>query len=103
MTGDHEKRHLFDDPRVVRLVIRGLVVLCAVLVLLDFVIHRHIVHPWEEVFAFYAIFGFVACVVLVLLAKQLRKVVMRSENYYDPTPEPMPFGDQEEQEGEADA
>ena len=32
---------------------------------------------------FYAFFGFVACVALVLAAKELRKLVMRDESYYD--------------------
>ncbi len=40
--------------------------------------------PWEEWPQFYAIFGFVACVVLVLIAKYiLRPLVMREEDYYD--------------------
>lgn len=30
----------------------------------------------------YAVYGFVACVVLVLLGKGLRRLVMRDENYY---------------------
>jgi hypothetical protein len=50
---------------------------------LDAVLHRHIVHPWEGLFGFYAFYGFVACVLLVLLAKEMRKVVMRDESYYD--------------------
>lgn len=57
--------------------------LCAGLLVADFVVHRHISHPWEEVWGFYGIYGFVACVVLVLIAKQMRKVLMRSEDYYD--------------------
>jgi hypothetical protein len=32
---------------------------------------------------FYAFYGFVACVLLVLIAKQMRKVLMRKEDYYD--------------------
>jgi hypothetical protein len=35
------------------------------------------------VFGFYGWFGFVACVALVLIAKQLRRIVMRPEDYYD--------------------
>jgi hypothetical protein len=31
----------------------------------------------------YAVYGFVACVVLVLLGKLLRRAVMRDERYYD--------------------
>ncbi len=50
---------------------------------LDFVIHRHVVHSWETLWGFYAVFGFVACVILVLVAKRMRTFLMRSEDYYD--------------------
>ena len=65
------------------LLIKVFLALCVVLLLLDFVIHRHVAHPWEHLFGFYAFYGFVACVLLVLTATQLRKVVMRNEDYYD--------------------
>ncbi len=77
-----DKTHLFDNPRNVRLLVRGLFLCCLVLFALDFVIHRHSVHPWEAFPAFYAIYGFVSCVVLVLLARELRKIVKRGEDYY---------------------
>jgi hypothetical protein len=32
---------------------------------------------------FYGLYGFVSCVLLVVAAKELRKVLMRSEDYYD--------------------
>jgi hypothetical protein len=96
--GGADKVYLFDKPRNVKIVIRGLVVLCIILVILDLIIHRHAVHPWEHIFAFYPIYGFVSCVVLVLLAKELRKLVMRSENYYDPYPDIDPFDDDGHQE-----
>ena len=32
---------------------------------------------------FYAIFGFTACVTLVLIAKQMRRILKRKEDYYD--------------------
>jgi hypothetical protein len=78
-----KKQHLFDNPRNVRLVVRILVTCCAILFGLDFVVHRHVEHPWESFPGFYAIYGFVACVILVMLARELRKVVMRDEDYYD--------------------
>lgn len=78
-----EKRHLFDEPRNVRRVLYALYAACAILLGADLVIHRHVTHPWENWFGFYAIYGFVACVALVVLAKQLRKVLMRAEDYYD--------------------
>ena len=34
-------------------------------------------------FGFFAWFGFVACVTLVLIAKALRRILRRSEDYYE--------------------
>lgn len=56
---------------------------CLALVAVDAIVHRHVVHPWENVFGFYGWYGFVACVLLVLAAKVLRKLVMRDEEYWD--------------------
>ena len=80
--------HIFDDPRNVKRVIGGLVVVCVVLIALDLVLHRHPSFspgsfPAEGWFGFYAIYGFVACVFLVLVAKEMRKLLMRGEDYYD--------------------
>lgn len=82
MSRSNAKRHLFDKPRNVRRVIHGLIAICSVLLGLDLVLHRHVAHPWEAMFGFYALYGFVACVLLVLLAKELRKLLMRDEDYY---------------------
>lgn len=78
------KTHMFDKPgnvkRVLIIFFSSLLVLLAV----DFFIHKHTYFPWEEWPEFYAFFGFVACVVLVLTAKYiLRPLVKRDENYYE--------------------
>ena len=78
-----EKQHIWDDPRNVKRLLRVFYVVCAGLVLTDIVHHRHVIHTWENLWGFYAIFGFVACVALVLIAKEMRKVLMRGEDYYD--------------------
>ncbi|GJL80681.1 MAG: hypothetical protein DHS20C01_03150 [marine bacterium B5-7] len=83
MKNESDKQHVFDNPRNVRLVVRVLIVCCVILLLADLVIHRHVDNPLEALFGFYAFYGFVACVVLVLLAKEMRKVLMRNEDYYD--------------------
>lgn len=80
---DQEKRHIFDNPRNVKRVIYILYAFCAGFLALDFFIERHVDHPWEALPGFYAFYGFVACVVLVLVAKEMRKVIMRKEDYYD--------------------
>ncbi len=77
------RRHIFDDPKNVKRLLRIFFALCVVVLGLDLIFERHVVHPWEGVFGFYAIFGFVACVALVLIAKEMRKLVMRGEDYYD--------------------
>jgi hypothetical protein len=77
-----ETRHVFDDPGKVKRLLTILHAICAALVLLDFVHRRHMIHDWESLWGFYAVFGFVACVILVLVAKQMRKVLMRAEDYY---------------------
>ena len=85
MSAGKQKTYLFDNPRNVRRVVLGLVGACVILIALDLVLHRHVSHPWEAMFGFYAVYGFVACVLLVLLAKEMRKVLIRKEDYYDET------------------
>ena len=80
---DNEKKHFFDDPNNVKRVLYGFYAGCVILFMLDFVIHRHVYHSWENLWGFYPIFGFVACVVLVIIAKWMRTFLMRSEDYYD--------------------
>ncbi len=83
MASPQQKQYLFDKPRNVNRLLRGFYLICAILLILDFVLHRHVIHSWENIPSFYAIFGFIACVLLVLIAKEMRKVVMRKEDYYD--------------------
>jgi len=77
------ERHIFDDPRNVKRAIQALYVVCGISLVADIFVHRHVDHPWEALFGFYSVYGFVACVILVLVAKQMRKVLMRREDYYD--------------------
>jgi len=83
MKPENEPEDFFDKPQNIKLILRVFYVLSALLVIVDFFYHRHTEHAWEKVPTFYAIYGFVACVVLVLVATQMRKLVMRSEDYYD--------------------
>ena len=66
-------------------IIYTLYFVCTMLFLADFKIHHHHAHfPWEHWFGFFSIYGFVCCVLLVLLAKHVvRPVMQREENYYD--------------------
>lgn len=77
------KRYWLDRPENVAKIYRGLWILGGVLLLADLVVHRHAEVGFDEWFGFYGVYGFVACVALVLAAKLLRRGVMRSEDYYD--------------------
>jgi cell division protein FtsW (lipid II flippase) len=78
-----KKSHYFDKPENIKKVLRIFYVICGGLILADFLVHRHVYHNWESLWGFYGVFGFVACVVLVLVAKEMRKLIMRKEDYYD--------------------
>lgn len=78
------KEYLFDKPRNVRILFLCYYSALGLLLILDFFIHRHAHFAWEEWPEFYAVYGFVACVVLVLAAKYiLRPLVKRRGDYYD--------------------
>jgi len=80
---ERKKTYIFDNPKNVRRVIYALYAACGISIAAEFLVDRHVDHPLEAIFGFYAIYGFVACVLLVLIAKELRKVLMRGEDYYD--------------------
>ena len=79
----------FDRPENVRKILLGLFIGCGVLVLIDIIFwmtgfDKHPYLKWEKWPGFYAVYGFVACVLLVLISKYvLRPLVMRKEDYYD--------------------
>ncbi|MDX1734255.1 MAG: hypothetical protein R3228_07805 [Halioglobus sp.] len=77
-----EKRYLFDQPRNVQRVLWTLYTCATVLLLLELVVHRHTEHPWEWLPGFYPAYGFIGCVVLVVAAKWLRRIIIRPEDYY---------------------
>ena len=77
-----ETRYIFDNPRTVKMVLYLLYISCGLLLLIDFVIHRHITTRWEKLLGFYCIYGFIGCSAIVIGSKWLRAVVEREEDYY---------------------
>jgi len=88
-----EKKHIFDNPNNVKKLLKIFFSSVIVLLILDVIylflskmhiIHAHVIYRWEEWWGFYAFYGFVACVILVLVSKYiLRPLVKRKEDYYD--------------------
>ena len=63
--------------------IRFLLLACVLVVALDSVVDTHPHFEIEHSYAFYAWYGFVGCIGLVLASKAMRVVLKRKENYYD--------------------
>lgn len=72
-----------ENPAVIRFILRIFYVLCASLFVADFFIDRKVYHSLESFPAFYPAYGFVGCVLLVLIARGMRSLLMRAEDYYD--------------------
>ena len=62
---------------------RALLAAGAVLVVLEFVVHRHGEIAAEDIPLFPAVYAFVICVAIVVGGIYLRKIAMRDEDYYD--------------------
>jgi hypothetical protein len=77
------KSYWLDDPRNVDRLVWGLYATCALLFVIDWLVHKHGPFAIEHVFGFYGLYGFIACVALVLAAKAMRVVLIRPEDYYD--------------------
>jgi hypothetical protein len=82
-SSSRERAYWLDNPRNVDRLVHGFYAVCGILLAIDVFIAKHGPFAVEHVPGFYGIFGFVACVALVLIAKQLRRILMRPEDYYD--------------------
>lgn len=71
-----------DKPGSVSLIFRALAVVCVAAFLLDFTYEKHVYFDIEYIPGFYGIYGFVMFSGLVIMAKALRVLVKRPEDYY---------------------
>jgi hypothetical protein len=81
---EKKKELSFLDAEKNRQAVQKVFYACLVLLLVvDFFIEKHGHFSWETAPVFYAVYGFVACVSLIFVAKILRLIVKRKEGYYD--------------------
>ena len=71
------RKYIIKKLRISSLVILGLVLLAESFIQL----HPHF--DIERLFGFYAIFGFLSCVGLIIFAKLLGFFIKRKDDYYD--------------------
>lgn len=88
MAAPDDKRYL-DDPANVRRLWIAFCVACGLIAAVDLLAmagvgyHRHVSLFLEGLPGFYPLWGFLAISVLITLAKGLRRLVQRPEDYYD--------------------
>lgn len=73
----------FDQPKTKKLLWRILWGLCGLSVILELFIHRKSHFPVDSFFGFYAVLGFLACTVCILVAKGLGFFLKKEVDYYD--------------------
>jgi len=78
-----ESEYWLDKTKNVDLIIWILVAVCVLLFFADAFYHKHAHFEIEYLFGFYGVYGFFVCVALVLVAKSLRTILMRDEDYYE--------------------
>ena len=61
----------------------GLLAIAGLLTVSEFLYEHHPHFPIEEIPAFFELLGFFAFVFIVFAGTALRKLIMRSEDYYD--------------------
>lgn len=77
------KTYWLDDKNNVKKIFWALVTVCIALVAADAFYHKHVHYAFEGIFGFFGLFGFGLSFLLVLASKELRKILMRDEDYYD--------------------
>lgn len=78
-----QKEHWLDEPKNVRLVWRGFLVVLALTVAAELLFEFHPHFAVEEVFGFHAWYGFLACAAMILGAKALALLLKRPDTYYE--------------------
>jgi hypothetical protein len=74
--------HWLDDPRNVKRLWRGFIVVLALTVMAGAFVDLHPHFEIERWFGFYAAYGFVTCLLMIVGAKALGVFLKRSDRYY---------------------
>ena len=72
----------FTETKNANKIFLGLALVCFVLFLADFTYNKHGHFHIEEIPGFYGAYGFFMFTALILVAKALRLLIKRPENYY---------------------
>ena len=77
-----EKPHWLDQPRNIKLLWRGFLVVLLLTVLAEFLVPMHPHFAVESIFGFNAWYGFLVCALMIVVAKVLALVLKRPDTFY---------------------
>jgi uncharacterized membrane protein len=72
-----------ERPSTIRWLWILLYIVCGLTLVPELFLDRHAYFGFDGFFGFYALMGFIACAVLILIAKFGGKFLKRTEQYYD--------------------
>ncbi|MGH6692670.1 MAG: hypothetical protein ACREF4_18530 [Gammaproteobacteria bacterium] len=75
--------HRLTRPRTIRRLWRIFIAVLALAALAELAVEAHPHFAAEGLFGGYAIYGFVACAALILVARALGLILKRPDTYYD--------------------
>jgi hypothetical protein len=78
-----KQQHWLDHPRNVQKLWRGFLVILALTVIIGLAIDLHPHFEIEGWPGFYAAYGFVTCLLMIVVAKGLGLLLKRPDNHYD--------------------
>ncbi|HSN80014.1 MAG TPA: hypothetical protein VLR44_06510 [Rhodoferax sp.] len=77
-----EKTHWLDQPRNIKLLWRGFLLVLVLTVLAEFLVPMHPHFAIESIFGFNAWYGFLVCALMIVVAKGLALFLKRPDTYY---------------------
>ena len=83
MNNSNESPGFFEKPGTIKLLWVLLYAVCVLTLVPDLFIHRHPHFAYDNYFGFFAGLGFVACALLIIIAKGVGFFLKKNEDYYD--------------------
>lgn len=80
----HQPTHWLDQPRNVKRLYRGFIVVLALTLLAEAVVPMHPHFEVDGLFGFNAWFGLLTCIAMIVFAKGLALLLKRPDTYYGP-------------------
>jgi len=78
----HPPSHWLDHPQNVKRLWRGFLVVLALTVAAEFALDLHPHFGIDGLFGFHAVFGFIACAAMIVVAKGLALWLKRPDSFY---------------------